>query len=142
MAPGGGMSASVRMLKPEQSGDAVRLRREKLNLSQEELARAAGTTQQTVHRIEVGETRWSRTLPCILDVLGKIERDKTAPQSPGTLVVPAQHEVEVYKNSAGAVVLRMDAGGAYDEDQVVVIRPEHVDAVVAAMVRVKAEVMA
>lgn len=71
-------------------------------------------------------------------------RDQVAPNTPvsGDLVVPAQHEIEVYKNSAGAVVLKMDAGRLYDEDQVVVIRPEHVDAVVAAMVRVKAEVMA
>ncbi|MNY17309.1 hypothetical protein D3C86_1506190 [compost metagenome] len=58
------------------------------------------------------------------------------------VVIPAQHEIEAYKNSAGAVVLKMDAGGAYDEDQVVVIRPENVDAVVAAMLRVKAEEMA
>ena len=57
------------------------------------------------------------------------------------IVIPAQHEIEVYENSSGAVVLKMDAGGVYDEDQVVVIRPEHVDAVVAALLRVKAEVL-
>lgn len=73
-----------------------------------------------------------------------VNREQVLPNTlvGGDLVVPAQHEIEVYKNSSGAVVLKMDAGGLYDEDQVVVIRPEHVDAVVAAMVRVKAEVMA
>ena len=63
------------------------------------------------------------------------------PTPTADIIVPAQHEIEVYENSSGAVVLKMDAGGIYDEDQIVIIRPEHVDAVVAGMLRVKAEVL-
>lgn len=53
------------------------------------------------------------------------------------VVIQAQHEIEVYQNSSGGIVVKMEAGGVYEEDQVVVIRPENVDAVVAALLRVK-----
>lgn len=58
------------------------------------------------------------------------------------VVVPAQAEIEVYLGGTGGVVIKAnDASLGGDEDQVVVIRPENVDAVVAAMLRVKAEAL-
>lgn len=55
--------------------EAIRSRREALNLSQLELAQRASrlgmtVTQQTVDRIERGETKHSRFLPQVLAVLG------------------------------------------------------------------------
>lgn len=50
-------------------GDRVRQKREQLGLTQTQLAERAGTSQQTVDRIESGTTKHSRALPSILEVL-------------------------------------------------------------------------
>lgn len=65
---------------------------------------------------------------------------RTDPQDGGAVVVRHQSEIEVYKGGTGGVVIKaIDASLGGDEDQIIVIRPEHVDAVVAALLRVKAE---
>lgn len=51
-------------------GQNLRKRREELGLSQAQLAANAGTTQQTVDRIERGQTGFSRALPAIAKALG------------------------------------------------------------------------
>lgn len=51
-------------------GKAVREAREKAGISQARLGEMAGTTQQSVDRIESGETKHSRYLPSILSLLG------------------------------------------------------------------------
>lgn len=56
------------------------------------------------------------------------------------IVVPAQAELEVYKGDTGGVVIRAIDSSPGGEDQTIVIRPENVDVVVAALLRVKAEV--
>jgi transcriptional regulator with XRE-family HTH domain len=59
-------------------GEQIRVKREKLGLTQAELAGRVGTIQQTVDRIERGLTGWSRYLSPILNELGL--QDPTAPQ--------------------------------------------------------------
>ncbi len=51
-------------------GDEIRAAREKLGLSQAELASRAGTNQQTIDRLERGLTRQSKYMPEIRDALG------------------------------------------------------------------------
>lgn len=53
------------------------------------------------------------------------------------VVVPAQHEIEIYENEAGAAVIKMDAGGVYDEDQVVIVQRQNLPAVIAALTRLQ-----
>ena len=55
------------------------------------------------------------------------------------LVVRTQPAIWVYENPAGAVVIRMESLDSAEDDSFVFIRPENVDAVVAQMLRVKAE---
>lgn len=58
------------------NGSRIRQAREARNMSQQELADLAGTTQQTVDRIENGKTQHSRATPAILRVLG-LESEQT-----------------------------------------------------------------
>jgi predicted transcriptional regulator len=51
------------------SGAQIRSRRIKLGLSQGALARALGTSQQNVDRIEKGIVKASRLTPAIIDAL-------------------------------------------------------------------------
>lgn len=51
-------------------GDEIRAAREKLGLSQAELASRAGTNQQTIDRLERGLTRQSKYMPEIREALG------------------------------------------------------------------------
>lgn len=53
------------------SGPEIAARRKALGWSQADLAEKVGTTQQTVHRVEAGQTTYCRSLPDILDVLAK-----------------------------------------------------------------------
>jgi transcriptional regulator with XRE-family HTH domain len=55
--------------KAEELGALIRSRREEAKLSQADLAQKSGTTQQTVDRIERGETKHSRAFPKILAAL-------------------------------------------------------------------------
>lgn len=50
-------------------GDRIRERRQSLGLTQEELARRAGTTQTTIEKIENGKSLRSRYLPSVYTVL-------------------------------------------------------------------------
>lgn len=59
-------------------GPEIRRRRESRGWSQEELARRTGSKQQTIVRIESGETKHSRALPRIIDLLG-IAQPRPAP---------------------------------------------------------------
>lgn len=51
-------------------GQRIRSRREEKRWSQAELAKAAGTSQQTVNRLELGETEHSKALDGIAEALG------------------------------------------------------------------------
>lgn len=51
------------------TGEKIRSKREKARLSQAELAKLAGTSQQTIDRLERGVTDYSRFLPKIFEVL-------------------------------------------------------------------------
>lgn len=51
-------------------GDEIRAAREKLGISQQELATRTGTNQQTIDRLERGVTRMSKFMPEIRGVLG------------------------------------------------------------------------
>ena len=56
-------------------GLKIKAARQRLGWSQEQLARAAGTSQQNVVRIESGKVQISRALPAILKALGLSEDD-------------------------------------------------------------------
>lgn len=67
----------------ESFGDLVRERRIALNMSQHDLARAVGTSQATIDKIENHRSMRSQYLPAIFDALGipleKLAKDKGAP---------------------------------------------------------------
>lgn len=69
------------------NGSRIRQAREALGWSQADLAERAGTTQQTVDRIESGQTQHSRATPAILRALG-LESDQTA--TPDIKLEPAR----------------------------------------------------
>lgn len=58
-------------------GNRIKAARNRLDWSQEQLARAAGTSQQNIDRIESGKVRMSRSLPAILKALGLSEETPT-----------------------------------------------------------------
>jgi len=62
-------------------GDVIRTRRVRLGLPQEKVATAVGTTQQTVDRIERGETQFSRYLQPISEFLDAAERENDVHQN-------------------------------------------------------------
>lgn len=64
-------------------GKRIKEARQRLGWSQEQLARAAGTKQANVHRIESSEVTHSRYLPAIMKALGLSE---SAPQLQPQLV--------------------------------------------------------
>lgn len=146
------MSAVVSIVE---HGPEIRQLRERCGLTQVKLAEAIGTSQQTIDRIERCEVRWSRSIAPALELLRSIvlkmegggatvvQASASEAARPADVVVPAQAEIEVYLGGTGGVVIKAnDASLCGDEDQVVVIRPENVDAVVAALLRVKAEALA
>ena len=51
-------------------GNEIKVRREELGWSQAKLAQMAGSKQQTVTRLESGDTKYSKDLAAILDTLG------------------------------------------------------------------------
>lgn len=115
--------------------------------SQADLGRWMGVSQSAVCRMCSGQRKISlsdaRDINAYLDATrGRLPSNapKSGVAAPTSdVVIQAQHEIEVYENSAGSIVVKMAAGGAFAEDQMVVIRPEHIDAVVAALLRVKGE---
>lgn len=71
-------------------GDKIKVRRELARLSQQELAEMAGTTQQTIDRLERGVTEHSRYLPKIFEVLEMEDRSRSMPRFP-----PVEGEGEI-----------------------------------------------
>lgn len=119
-------------------GAEIRQLRMASGLSLREVSEAVGGAHPSlVHRIETGAVKFSRYSKAIREFLsGRVGNAPTpdpaafaevltdacalkqpvlrAEDFPPMLatdhVIPAQHEVEVYENSAGAVVIKMDAG--------------------------------
>ncbi len=77
------MVKTVKPLLKEQMlkarGENLRERRQALGMSQDDLASAAGTTQQTINRIELGETEHSKHLENIYFVLQLSEASALSP---------------------------------------------------------------
>lgn len=135
------MTASPRTMKPpvHLDGMVLRARRQKLGRSQAHIAGLAGTSQQTVQRVEKGETKWPRSAESIAAVLESLEA--SADQRNAGPTVATQRQIDVEPDSDGNVVMQMAPGGVFDEPQVIEIRPENIDAVVAALLRAKAEML-
>lgn len=141
------MSAVVSIVE---RGPEVRQLRERCGLTQAQLAAAIGTSQQTIDRIERGETQWSRAIAPAIEflhiTLGMRAGTSNEPRARtddliSDVAVHAQDQIEVYLGGTGGVVIRAVGCTPDGEDQIIVIRPENVDAVVAAMLRVKAEAL-
>lgn len=64
------MTLAERPSGSEGNGAAIRAKREALGWSQAKLAELAGTSQQTIDRIERGATEHSRAIPRVMDALG------------------------------------------------------------------------
>lgn len=77
-------------------GEAMKAAREALGWSQAKLAEAAGTTQQTIDRLEKAEIGASRFEPIILDLLGLSISESS--MGAGAFNTPAQ--VKVDRNAA------------------------------------------
>jgi DNA-binding XRE family transcriptional regulator len=98
------------------TGDEVRRGRESLGWSQQELARHSGTSQQTIDRIERGETKHSRALVSIKETLkghlanfssvrGVDRASDPAPEVPFTMVPTTTNTWAVLAWSPNQVVL-------------------------------------
>ncbi len=100
------------------NGSRIRQAREALGLSQQQLAERAGTTQQTIMRIESGQTGHSRATPAVLRALG-LETDQT--NTPDIKLEPAklvsgeqlvgERDLPVYSSAQGgdgALILSTD----------------------------------
>jgi hypothetical protein len=63
------------------------------------------------------------------------------PFEPGSdaLIVPPQPAIAVYANNAGSISIRQPADDYTDDDLIIVIRPEHVDKLIARLRKVAAE---
>ncbi|PVE25401.1 hypothetical protein DC522_05750 [Microvirga sp. KLBC 81] len=83
-----------RVIANPMSGNEIRQRREALGLTQEQLAQRAGTNQQTLHRIETGETKHSRAIPRILKAL----EDAGSPTPPAVQVA---NDPEIFARATG-----------------------------------------
>lgn len=100
------------------NGSRIRQAREALGLTQSQLAERAGTTQQTIDRIEKGQVSHSRATPAILKALS-LESDQTAPPDvkleparlvPGEQLV-GERDLPVYSSAEGgdgALILSTD----------------------------------
>lgn len=80
-------------------GSNIKAARLRLGWSQEQLARAAGTSQQNIDRIESGKVQMSRSLPAIKKALGLSEGE--------TEIRPQLVPIVGYAG-AGAVVIAID----------------------------------
>jgi hypothetical protein len=71
---------------------------------------------------------------------GVVDPPKYDPFAPGSddLVVAHQPAIAVYENTAGAVVI-LQHGGADEEDPIILVRPEHVEKLIARLRKVAAE---
>lgn len=56
------------------------------------------------------------------------------------MVIPHQPAIAVYENTAGAIVIRQVASPSDDEDPIIMVRPEHVEKLIARLRKVAAEV--
>lgn len=96
----------------------IKSKREALSLSQHALASAAGTTQQTVDRIERGVTSFSRTVPAILralDIKPGLARSRLVPAQSGDPIPASEllggRDLPVYgaaQGGQGAMILTVD----------------------------------
>ena len=80
-------------------GERIRRRREELGIKQEKLAELVGTNQQTISRIESGETTHSRYMPAILRALDMHEDPPSRP----TIAIPrfGGRDLPVYASARG-----------------------------------------
>ncbi|SEQ85385.1 Phage repressor protein C, contains Cro/C1-type HTH and peptisase s24 domains [Faunimonas pinastri] len=73
-------------------GSRINERRTVLGWSLDQLAQAAGTSEQHVDRIERGITKHSRFIPLILEALTRAEGDRTASPPPGAVLLAEPDE--------------------------------------------------
>jgi hypothetical protein len=103
--------------------------RERLGNSPQAPAEAATTEKPVINVIPRGATVIHPPPPGTVDVP---EDDPFKPDSED-LVIPHQPAIAVYANVAGGVTVRQERADYQDEDPLVVIRPEHIEKVVAAL---------
>lgn len=72
------------MKVPDGTPLAIRAAREERGWSQAELARRAGTSQQTVDRVERGEVSYSRALPDLIAALDMSAEDRPSGDTRGS----------------------------------------------------------
>lgn len=106
------------MNKPSENAMAnkVKSEREALGWSQAKLAEAAGTTQQTVDRIERGLTAHSRAVPKIIEAFGKewYARSRTIDRIKGTLAKTRSYNSPVPTKEHSFPVLSLSSDGTVD----------------------------
>jgi len=73
-------------------------------------------------------------------VVDEPEYDPFDPRD-GDVVIPHQPAIAVYENTSGAVVIRQEMSAREDEDPVILVRPEHVEKLVARLRQVAKEVL-
>ena len=72
---------------------------------------------------------------------GVVDKPKYDPFDPteGDMVIPHQPAIAVYENTAGAVVIIQHSSDPCEEDPIIMVRPEHVETLIARLRKVAAE---
>jgi hypothetical protein len=70
-----------------------------------------------------------------------VDKPKYDPFDPkeGDVVVPHQPAIAVYENTQGHIVIIQASSDAYEEDPIILVRPEHVEKLIARIRKVAAE---
>jgi hypothetical protein len=130
------------LIEAELRNDATR--------SDREIARVVGCDHKTVGAARerlgtatplAGSTSPSISPPACPPPPGVVDKPKYDPFDPkeGDMVIPHQPAIAVFENTVGAIVIIQSSTDPHEEDPIIMVRPEHVEKLIARIRKVAAE---